>query len=98
MGTDLRGELFCPQIDLRGCHAFAVNADDTKFIFDGGYEHHDTFYEYHFDHTKGRVTNKTRIDFYDGKELVKFRKVETGGSKMAFFGEDGKVYIYKMEK
>lgn len=34
----------------------------------------------------------------NGKEPVKFRKVETGGSKIAFFGEDEEVYIYKMEK
>ena len=96
VGTDLRGELLCPQIDLRGCDAFVVNADDTKFLFDGGYEHHDSFYEYDFDHTQGLLSNKTRIHFYYGKEPVKFRKVETGGSKMAFFGEDGVVYIYKM--
>ena len=98
VGTDRRATLFSPKIVIEGCEAFAVNEDDTKFIFDGGYHKHDTFYEFDFDQTKDRLFNQKRIDFYYGEEPLQFKKLETGGSRMAFLGEDGEIYIYKMGK
>lgn len=98
VGTDRRATLFSPKIVIEGCEAFAVNEDDTKFIFDGGYHKHDTFYEFDFDQTKDMLLNQKRIDFYYGEEPLQFKKLETGGSRMAFLGEDGEIYIYKMGK
>lgn len=34
----------------------------------------------------------------DEEKPLQFKKLETGGSRMVFMGEDGEIYIYKMEK